>query len=98
MIIKVNEQQLTIQEETSDIFEAVENIWTFTIVCFTIIVMKLTKYVNLSEKQQSQTAEKVDFRDSICILLAKMDGLLRGRHRGELEELKHYTKQPIPSI
>jgi len=43
--------------------------------------MKFAKYVNLQEKQASRTAEKAEFRDSICIFLAKTDGLLHGRHR-----------------
>ena len=56
IIVKLSPQQLNIEEETSDIFTAIENVWTFTVICFTVIVMKLTKYINLEEKQQSRTA------------------------------------------
>jgi hypothetical protein len=71
----------TIQSSTADFFDAVQNVWTFTVICFTVIVLKLTKYVNLREKQTCRSAEKTEFRDSICIFLAKLDGLLHGRHR-----------------
>jgi hypothetical protein len=71
-------------------------VWTFTVILFTVIVMKLTKYVNLQEKQERRTAEKAEFRDSICIFLAKTDGLLHGRHRPELEAVKYYSKQQMP--
>lgn len=80
-VFKPSLNALFIEEQTITFFDAVETIWTFTIICFTVIVMKLTKYVNLREKQESRTAEKAEFRDSICIFLAKMNGLLHGRHR-----------------
>ena len=47
LLLKPTEYVMNIQESTSDFFTAVENVWTFTIICFTVIVMKLTKYVNL---------------------------------------------------
>lgn len=80
--IRLNDYDLYITEETTSFFDGVQNVWTFTIICFTVIVMKLTKYINLKHKQQSSSPDKVDFRDSICIFLARMDGLLHGRHRG----------------
>ena len=95
-IFKLSDVKINIEEVTADFFSGIENVWTFTVICFTVIVMKFTKYVNLKEKQRSRTAEKAEFRDSICIFLAKVNGLLHGRHRRELEEMKLYVKQPLP--
>jgi hypothetical protein len=94
----LNEYDLYITEETTSFFDGVENVWTFTIICFTIIVMKLTKYINLKHKQETCSPDKLDFRDSICIFLARMDGLLHGRHRGELERIKYYLKEPLSAL
>lgn len=96
IVIKLSSEVTNIQETNPSFFNAVSNVWTFTVVCFTIIVMKLTKYINLQQKQESRPPEKAEFRDSICIFLARMNGLLHGRHRPELEHIKHYVKEPLP--
>ena len=33
-------------------YDVVQNVWSFALVCFTVLVMKITKYINLQQKQQ----------------------------------------------
>jgi hypothetical protein len=84
-----------IETSTSSIFDVVQNIWGFAIICFTVILMKATKYINLRQKQKTVSPEKAEFRDSLCIYLSKLNGLLAGRHKGELERAKYYIKEPL---
>jgi hypothetical protein len=57
-ILRLTDSVINIEEAQGSFFDAIENVWTFTIVCFTIVVMKLTKYINLQQKQQNRSPEK----------------------------------------
>lgn len=57
--------------------------------------MKLTKYINLKQKEKNMTLDRMEFRDSLCILLSKIDGVASGRHREELARMKYYVKEPL---
>lgn len=74
----------------------IQNVWGLTTIAFTLLLMKLTKYINLRQKQKVVTPEKSEFRDNLCIFLSKINGLLAGRHKGELEKAKYYLKEPMP--
>lgn len=39
-----------INVQEGSIFDIVQNIWSFSMVVFTILVVKLTKYINLKQK------------------------------------------------
>jgi hypothetical protein len=76
----------------------VQNVWGFATICFTMLLMKLTKYINLRQKEKAVSPEKAEFRDSLCILLSKLHSLLNGRHKQELQTAKSYLKSSLFSI
>lgn len=39
-----------IDVKQGSIFDVVQSVWSFSIVVFTIVVVKLTKYINLKQK------------------------------------------------
>jgi hypothetical protein len=93
LLLQLSNEMMVIQIEESNIFDLVESVWGFAIIWFSIVLFKLTKYLNLHQKQKAISAEKIDFRDSICVLLAKMEGVRKGRHANELGSLKYYVKE-----
>ena len=72
-----------------------QNVWGFAIICFTVLLMKLTKYINIRQKDKNVSPEKAEFRDSLCILLSKVNGLLVGRNGCELSRAKYYVKSEM---
>ena len=93
--IVLNYSQTTIQSNVNTFFDIIQNIWSFAIICFTILLMKVTKYVNLRQKDRKLSQEKSEFRDSLCVLLSKIDGVMTGRHAKELGMMKYYFKERL---
>lgn len=96
-IIQLEPQMIRIKKVQGSFFDMIQNVWGFALLCFGVLLMKATKYINLREKTQKLSAERTEFRDSICVLLAKVHSLRMGRLRHELDRAKHYLKQPLPS-
>lgn len=73
----------------------VQNIWGFATICFAVVLVKVTKYINLRAKKEAVSEEKAEYRDNICVLMSKISGLMSGRHRKELERMKYYVKERL---
>jgi hypothetical protein len=72
----------TIVEVTSNsLFDVAQGIWGLGIICFTVVLFKLTKYINMRAKDQGLGTERAVFRENVCILLSKISFLKEGRHR-----------------
>ena len=41
-----------ISDQSGTFFDIIQNVWSFAVVCFTIILAKITKYINLRQKQK----------------------------------------------
>ena len=76
----------------STFFDVIQNIWGFGMICFTVLLKKFTKYINIRQKDRALTPEKADYRDNLCILLSKINTILTGRHREEANKAKYYLK------
>ena len=46
--------------------------------------MKVTKYINMGQKDKIINEERADNKSNMCILLAKTHGLMNGRNKAEL--------------
>lgn len=66
------------------VFDVVQNIWSFAIICFSVLLFKITKYINLREKEKVLSTLRSQYRDNICILMSKINGLLTGRNKAEI--------------
>jgi len=42
---------MNIITEDQTIFDFVQTLWSFSIVCFTVILIKITKYINIKSKE-----------------------------------------------
>ena len=73
----------------------IQNVWGFATICFAVLLVKITKYINLKAKKDAMTEEKAEYRDNICVLLSKINGLLSGRHQDELGRMKYYVKERL---
>ena len=93
--VVLSDTQTIIDYTNNTFFDIIQNIWGFAIICFTILLMKLTKYINLRQKEKNMTLDRMEFRDSLCILLSKIEGLAIGRHGEELRRMKFYVKDPL---
>ena len=93
--VVLSDTQTIIDYTNNTFFDIIQNIWGFAIICFTILLMKLTKYINLRQKEKNMTLDRMEFRDSLCILLSKIEGLATGRHGEELRRMKFYIKDPL---
>lgn len=92
IVFMLSNTQTTIQAKVNTFFDILQNIWGFAIVCFTVLLRKFTKYINIRQKDKNLTTEKSEFRDNICILLSKINTLRTGRHKEELQRMKYYLK------
>jgi hypothetical protein len=68
-----------------------------TMICFTVILMKITKYINISHKNKRVCIVRAEFRENLCIMLSKVSALLGGKHRGELQKARYFLKQKFPT-
>ena len=50
VVITLGHKQTVLEVEKGSFFDMVENLWTFAIICFSFLLIKLTKYVNLKAK------------------------------------------------
>jgi hypothetical protein len=73
----------------------VQTLWGLCLVCFTVLLFKITKYINMSYKEDRLTPDNVSFRESLCILLSKVNGVLIGKYRWNLDLSKYYFKTPL---
>jgi hypothetical protein len=80
---------------TSTLFDLAQTVWALSLVCFTVIVMKLTKYINIAYKRERMTPALCEFRETLCILLAKVNGILIGKYKADLSKAKYYLKYPL---
>ena len=40
------------------LFDVMQSVWSFSVLVFTVLVLKLTKYINLKHKEQRVTAQR----------------------------------------
>lgn len=73
-----------VESKTSTLFDLAQTVWALSLVCFTVVLMKVTKYINIGYKRERVTPALSEFRESLCILLAKVNGLLVGKHKPQL--------------
>lgn len=73
----------------------IQNFWGFAIICFTVLLMKLTKFINIRQKDRNVSPEKAEFKDSLCVLLSKVNGLLAGRSWSDLSRARYYVKEEM---
>lgn len=58
-----------------------QNVWGLAIICFTVILFKIARYINVFHKEQRMSPHRTKFRENICILLARLNELAIGRHK-----------------
>jgi hypothetical protein len=75
--------------------DIVQNVWSLAIVCFTMMLMKITKYINMRQKNGAVSTVRAEFRENMCILLSKINSLLSGRHRDEIQKARYYLKEEL---
>lgn len=73
-----NQRLITITETT--FFDIVQNIWSFTTIFVSLVLIKLTKHINLRQKE-IYSSLKVKYRENIFLLLSKINGLLEGKNK-----------------
>ena len=95
MSIRLASTTTTIEESETTIFDTLQSVWGFATICFAVVLVKVTKYINLRAKARAVSPERAEFRDSICVLLSKLNALLRGRHQQQLARAKYYLKQRL---
>lgn len=95
MNIRLASTTSTINETQTTFFDTLQSVWGFATVCFAVLLVKLTKYINLRAKEKAVSPERAEFRDSICVLLSKVNALLHGRHHQQLAKSQYYLKQPL---
>ena len=81
MVWKVQGGVLTVSADQPGWAATVQNVWSLATVCFSVVLFKVTKYINLRKKQQTLSPQLSEFRDSFCLLLARLHALKHGRHR-----------------
>ena len=53
MNICLSNVETVVQSSATSIFTMVQNVWGFATVCFAVLLVKLTKYINLRQKERS---------------------------------------------
>lgn len=93
--MKISEHLAVVETNVNTIFDVMQNVWSLATVCFAVMLTKISKYINLRQKDISMTKIRADFRENICILLSKTNYLLLGRHREELHKARHFMKEEL---
>ena len=93
--IRLSNIETVVQQTATTIFDTLQSVWGFATICFAVLLVKVTKYINLRAKARAVSPERAEFRDSICVLLSKLNALLRGRHQQQLARAKYYLKQRL---
>jgi hypothetical protein len=70
-------------------------VWGLATICFTVILFKIGKYINIARRNSLITKELAEFRESLCILLVKVNALLNGKWNRELNRRRLYLKFSI---
>jgi hypothetical protein len=86
----------TIVESTStSLFNVVQNVWGLAIVCFTVMLAKVARHVNLHRMGERVGRLRADFRNNLCILLSKVSALASGRQQRELRKVRYFLKSEL---
>jgi hypothetical protein len=70
-----------ITESSTSLFDVLQTVWGLGTVCFTVLLLKVTKYINVHQKQMAVTPVCAEHRENLGIMLSKVSQLLKGRHR-----------------
>lgn len=74
--------ELTVITETEvGLLDVLQNVWGLATICFTVILFKIAKYINMFHKESKMTPQRTKFRENICIMLARLNQLAIGRHQ-----------------
>ena len=85
-----------IEESTENFFDFLENVWGFAVICFSVVLMKATKYINRGQKSRRVASEKAEFRDNICVLASIVHQIQNGRTSAETSKAQFCLKRPLP--
>ena len=77
------------------LFDLVQNIWSLGSICFTVILLKIARYINLRHKQQVVHPIRAEHRENLGILLSKVNKLLMGQKGNELRRVGFYLKEEL---
>ncbi len=77
------------------IFDMLQGVWGIGLMCFSVVLFKLTKYINRKVKDETLGRECAKFRENLCILLSKNIYLKRGRYSNEMVRARYYLKEEL---
>jgi hypothetical protein len=95
-LITLSPEMVIIEESTENFFDFLENVWGFAVICFSVVLMKATKYINRGQKSRRVASEKAEFRDNICVLASKVHQIQNGRTSAETSKAQFCLKRPLP--
>jgi hypothetical protein len=84
-----------VDSSTSTLFDLTQTVWGLATICFTVILMKISRYINIARRNSLITKQLAEFRESLCILLVKVNALLSGKLNRELNIRRQYLKFSI---
>lgn len=64
-------------------------------ICFTVILLKIARYINLRQKQKAVHPVRAEHRENLGILLSKVNKLLTGQKGAELRRAGFYLKEEL---
>ena len=65
------------------------------IICFTVLLAKLAKYINRSIMERRVGKHLAKFRNDLCVLISKVSAVAGGKQARELNRMKYYLKAEL---
>jgi uncharacterized protein YqgV (UPF0045/DUF77 family) len=87
--------QTSIEISTTSVMDIVQNVWSMAIICFTVLLAKLAKYINRSVMERRVGRPLSQFRNDLCILISKVTAVAGGKQGKELNRMKYYLKSDL---
>lgn len=77
-IVLASEHRM-VESDSSSIFDVVQNVWSLAMVCFVVLLAKVSRHINIRGMEERVGAVRTKFRTSLPILLSKLAALQTGR-------------------
>lgn len=75
--------------------DTIQNVWSMAIICFTVLLAKLAKYINHSVMERRVGRQLARFRNDLCVLISKVSAVAGGKQGRELNRMKYYLKSEL---
>jgi hypothetical protein len=92
MNIFLSSEKTVIETNSASIFDLLQTLWSLIIICFTVMLAKAARYINVRLMEERMGSIRSEFRNNLCILLSKVSSLVSGKKQREMEKARYYLK------